>query len=72
VQKEYQKAIIAYEKAIELGQGHPDYYNNLALCYRELGDVKKAKDTFYIGLKRYPDSELLRKNAEQTRQIINK
>ncbi len=42
----FQDAAGYYEQAVELGLPDPDVFNDLAICYRRLGDPKKAVEYF--------------------------
>jgi len=63
-------AIDVYEKAIQLDTGEADYYNNLAMSYRTQGNFKKAMDVFNKGLAIHRNSDLLKKNAEETKRLF--
>jgi Tfp pilus assembly protein PilF len=41
-QKEFSKAIVAYQKVIELDPAYVEAYNNLGIIYQTLGDAKSA------------------------------
>lgn len=45
-EKEYQKAIADYTKAIELNPKNGSYYNELAWCYRDSNQPQKAIESF--------------------------
>lgn len=40
---DYKKAIEYYKKAIELGDDRPETYFNLAVAYRLMGDIDRAR-----------------------------
>ena len=44
--KNYDNALIAYQKAVELKSDEPDFLYNLALCYEIKGEIEKAKEYF--------------------------
>ncbi|MFZ0390681.1 MAG: tetratricopeptide repeat protein, partial [Calditrichia bacterium] len=67
----FPQAATAYSKAIQLAGNHPDYYNNLALCYREMGNYNKSLQYFSEGLKKHPGSQLLKANLQITRKQSN-
>ena len=48
---DYERAITAYEKAIELNPEYSEFYNNLGITYQESGDIEKAISIFLRGLK---------------------
>lgn len=45
-EKYYAPAIKEYERAIALGGRFPEAFNNLAYCYRKLGQLDKALDLY--------------------------
>jgi Tfp pilus assembly protein PilF len=45
-QKEYSKAIQAYQKVIELDPTYVEAYNNLGIIYQMIGDVERAFGTY--------------------------
>jgi len=45
-QKEYSKAIRAYQKVIELDPAYVEAYNNLGIIYQMMGDVERAFGTY--------------------------
>ncbi len=44
--KKYSAAIPEYERAIALGGRFPEAFNNLAYCYRKIGQIDKAIDLY--------------------------
>ncbi|MBM3239649.1 tetratricopeptide repeat protein [Candidatus Poribacteria bacterium] len=44
--EDYKKAGACLEKAVEIGVKSADAYLRLGVCYREVGSVEKAKETF--------------------------
>ncbi|MEJ2051769.1 MAG: tetratricopeptide repeat protein, partial [Calditrichota bacterium] len=73
VQNQFEQAIPLYQRAIALNKNEPDYYNNLAMCYRQTGQTHKALSVFAEGLKLFPDSPLLVKNeTEMKKSLIKK
>lgn len=60
--KEIREASESFARAVEINPSQPDYFNNLALSYRELGRRTEAARVFEQGLKRHPNSKLLREN----------
>jgi spermidine synthase len=72
VQNQFELAIPLYKKAISLNKNEPDYFNNLAMCYRQTGQTHEALSVFDEGLKLFPDSPLLVKNAEETKRSLTK
>ena len=45
--KEYQKAIDVFSSVLETCQDNAELYNNIALCYANLGDDEKA-EKYYL------------------------
>jgi spermidine synthase len=66
MQGEHAGAVQAFQKAIDLDSGQPDYFNNLALVNRRLGRHQEALRIFAEGLRLHPNSELLKKNYQET------
>ncbi len=48
--KKYAAAIPEYERAIALGGRFPEAFNNLAYCYRKIGQIDKAIDLYKTAL----------------------
>jgi len=69
MKKQFYEAVKAYKKAIELNIQEPDYFNNLAMTYKILGQIKDAQIVFKNGLKYHPNSEILRRNFEDTKKM---
>ena len=67
---DFNQAIDAYQNAIVLNPKEPDYFNNLAMSYREAGNTEKALQIFREGLQIHAQSALLKKNYEDTKQRI--
>src|SRR5712692_7320776 len=44
--KKYAAAIPLYERAIALGGRFPEAFNNLAYCYRKIGQIDKSIDLY--------------------------
>jgi Flp pilus assembly protein TadD len=59
-----------FAQAVQLNPKEPDYYNNLGMCYRNLGDLQSAMQVFNQGLKAAAHSELLTQNAEATQKLL--
>lgn len=55
VNKNTEKAIENYEKAIKANPKNPRPYNNLAIAYRYLGDEKKADETVKKMISLFPE-----------------
>lgn len=49
-QQKWAAAIPEYERAIELGGRFPEAFNNLAYCYRKVGQIDKAIDLYKIAI----------------------
>jgi len=62
MQKKIQEAVVVYAQAVKIDAGQPDYFNNLALSYRELGRRAEARKVFEAGLALHPQSRLLAEN----------
>jgi tetratricopeptide (TPR) repeat protein len=45
-EKQYAAAIREYERAIALGGRFPEAFNNLAYCYRKVGQLERALDLY--------------------------
>jgi len=45
-QRDYAKAIQAYQKVIEIDPGYAEAYNNLGIIYQEAGDFDRALSTY--------------------------
>ncbi|MBL7197062.1 MAG: tetratricopeptide repeat protein [Candidatus Omnitrophica bacterium] len=66
-QKQYDKAIEAYKKAIDMGEYAVNAYNNLGLIYHyEKNDYKAAKEIYERGLSIYQNRESLLSNLMNT------
>jgi tetratricopeptide (TPR) repeat protein len=48
--KQYAQAIKEYERAIALGGRFPEAFNNLAYCYRKIGQIDKALELYKTAL----------------------
>jgi len=59
------EAVEAFQAAIRLDAGQPDYYNNLALVYNRMGLRSEAIRAFREGLRRHPGSARLQKNYQE-------
>lgn len=55
--KEWQKAIVAFLKCIQLNKNHPQSYGNLGLCYGKVGQKENAINAFNKALEIDPDYE---------------
>ncbi len=49
-EKQYAAAIREYERAIALGGRFPEAFNNLAYCYRKIGQLDRALDLYKTAL----------------------
>ena len=49
--EDYKKAGACLEKAVEIGIKSADAYLRLGVCYREVGSIEKAKETFKTAVK---------------------
>lgn len=70
MQGQLNDAAEAYQAAIRLNPGEADYYNNLAMCYQNLGQLEHAINVFNLGLKNAGHSDLLVKNLEDTKRLL--
>ena len=52
--KEWAAAIKEYERAVALGGRFPEAFNNLAYCYRKVGQVDRAIELYKIALQLRP------------------
>ena len=52
--KQYPQALLAYEKARQLGATHPSLYVNLSRCYLETKQLSEAIDILEIGARQHP------------------
>jgi tetratricopeptide (TPR) repeat protein len=46
INKEYQKAIEAFERGIKVKPDYASFYNNIGITYKQLGDESKANEYF--------------------------
>ena len=56
-QRDYSKAIQAYQKVIELDPGYAEAYNNLGIIYQEAGDLDRALASYQKAIEINPKSE---------------
>lgn len=56
-QKEFSKAIRAYEKVIELDPNYVEAYNNLGIIYQEMGDLESALKSYRRAIEINPKYE---------------
>lgn len=59
---EFEKAIRAYGKAIEIEPGNPDILTDLGVMYRRAGKPKKAVESFERAIAADPEHEIARFN----------
>lgn len=52
--KQWPAAIKEYERAVALGGRFPEAFNNLAYCYRKVGQIDKAIDLYRIAIQLRP------------------
>lgn len=52
--KEWAAAVKEYERAVALGGRFPEAFNNLAYCYRKLGQVDKAIELYKTAIQLRP------------------
>jgi tetratricopeptide (TPR) repeat protein len=59
--KEYEKALQAYQKVLEMGDGFQiaDAYLNMGICYEKLGKAKEALENYKSFLKNAPKSPMV-------------
>jgi tetratricopeptide (TPR) repeat protein len=65
--KDYERAVRMFEKAIELDPSLVEAYNNLAVVYEILNKNQKALETLLRGLKVDPHSKILQENLRLLR-----
>ena len=58
--KEYDKAVILYEKLLKKDNSSPYYYQNLLACYIELKNYEDAEKMVKRQSKRFPDNYFYR------------
>jgi type IV pilus biogenesis/stability protein PilW len=56
-QRDYAKAIQAYQKVIELDPGYPEAHNNLGIIYQEAGDFDRALSSYQKAIEINPKYE---------------
>jgi type IV pilus biogenesis/stability protein PilW len=56
-QRDYAKAIQAYQKVIEIDPGYAEAYNNLGIIYQEAGDLDRALSSYQKAIEVNPKSE---------------
>lgn len=52
--KQWPAAIKEYERAVALGGRFPEAFNNLAYCYRKVGQIDKAIELYRIAIQLRP------------------
>lgn len=52
--KQWPAAIKEYERAVALGGRFPEAFNNLAYCYRKVGQIDKAIELYWIAIQLRP------------------
>jgi len=62
----YGDAVESFRRAVDLNDGYEKAWYNLAGNYLNNGEDKKAKETFEIALRKFPDDEM----ADQARSIV--
>ncbi len=69
--KEYEKAVEAYEKALDMGEGLQvaDDYLNKGRCYEKLGKKKEALESYKAFLKISPKSMMANMVSEKISQL---
>lgn len=60
-EKSDDKAMVQYQKALELDNKNPKAYLGLASVYSDKGEIAKARDMIGEGLKENPNDEALQK-----------
>lgn len=56
-QRDYAKAIQAYQKVIEIDPGYAEAYNNLGIIYQEVGDLDRALSSYQKAIEINPKYE---------------
>jgi len=68
-QQDYERAVFAWEKTLELNPDHPGVNQHLAECYRALGDLAEARKYYLQALRCDPgDIEVLQDLADMLQQ----
>ncbi len=68
--KKYAEAIVAFTKALEIDDKLPHVWNDLGLCYREMGDNKSALTSFLRAVELSPENPELLFNLGETLEMI--
>lgn len=81
-QKEFSKAIQAYQKVIQLDPAHVEAYNNLGIIYQALGEMERAFEAFQKSIEINPKYEkgynnlgillFLKGRYEQAQEVFEK
>ena len=69
-EKKYADAIVAFNKALEIDDKLPHVWNDLGLCYREMGDNKNALKSLLRGVEIAPENTELLFNLGETLEMI--
>lgn len=65
IQKKMSEALSDYTNAIKLKPSYSPAYAALSDLHRELGEIKKAHDTLERGLKKSPNSKMLKRRLHK-------
>jgi tetratricopeptide (TPR) repeat protein len=69
-EKKYAEALVAFNKALEINDKLPYVWNDLGLCYREMGDNKNALKSLTRAVELAPDNPELLFNLGETLKMI--
>ena len=69
-EKKYPEAIIAFNKALELDDKLPHVWNDLGLCYRQMGDNKSALKSLLRAVELAPENPEFLFNLGETLEMI--
>jgi len=68
--KRYPDAIVAFNKALEIDDKLPHVWNEIGLCYREMGDNKSALKSLLRAVELAPENPELLFNLGETLEMI--
>ena len=69
-EKKYPEAIVAFNKALEIDDKLPYVWNDLGLCFREMGDNKSALKSLLRAVELGPENPELLFNLGETLEMI--
>ena len=68
--KKYPEAIVAFNKALEIDDKLPHVWNDLGLCYREMGDYKNSLKSCLRAVEHAPENPEFLFNLGETLEMI--